>query len=136
MIILIIIINNDNNGNDYVINTILINKWVVEYKENMEGARQKKNIDLCYVDYFDYKFTVITKVDLFEDIMDTTHVDKKSFMFTSHYFKIQLKINNLSIIISCVDFNREWLKFIFKININLNWGKKKDWIVLIGYLQD
>jgi hypothetical protein len=80
---------------------------VVEYKENMEGARQKKNIDLCYVDYFDYKFTVITKVDLFEDIMDTTHVDKKSFMFTSHYFKIQLKINNLSIIISCVDFNRE-----------------------------
>jgi hypothetical protein len=57
-------------------------------------------------------------------------------MFTSHYFKIQLKINNLSIIISCVDFNREWLKFIFKININLNWGKKKDWIVLIGYLQD
>jgi len=136
MIILIIIINNDNNGSDDVTNTILINKWVVECKENMAGARQKKNIDLCYVDYFDYKFTVITKVDLFEDIMDTTHVDKKSFMFTSHYFKIQLKINNLSIIISCVDFNREWLKFIFKININLNWRKKKDWIVLIGYLQD
>jgi hypothetical protein len=72
MIILIIIINNDNNGSDDVTNIILINKWVVECKENMAGARQKKNIDLCYVDYFDYKFTVITKVDLFKDIIDTT----------------------------------------------------------------
>ena len=84
----------------------LISEWL-SIKRIWKVLDKRKIFDLCYVDYFDYKFTVITKVDLFEDIMDTTHVDKKSFMCTSHYFKIQLKINNLSIIISCVDFNRE-----------------------------
>jgi len=48
-----IIIKNNNNGSDDIINTILIDKWVVKCKENIEGAWQKKNIDLGYVDYFD-----------------------------------------------------------------------------------
>jgi hypothetical protein len=50
---------------------------------------------------------LIILIDLFEDIMDTTHIDKISFRFTSHYFKSQLKINNLSIIVFYTDFNTE-----------------------------
>jgi hypothetical protein len=63
----------------------------------MEGAHQKKIIDLNYVDPFDYKFIVITKVSMFKDYMDITYVDEASLKFIIHYFKKQ--INNLSIVV-------------------------------------
>ena len=54
----------------------------------MKGARQKKKL-IQTVDSFDYKFIVITKINLFEDIMDKTHVDKISLRFKI----ITLKVN-------------------------------------------
>jgi hypothetical protein len=36
----------------------------------------KTNIDISYFDPFDYIFIVITKIDLFKDYMDTTHIDE------------------------------------------------------------
>ena len=42
----------------------------------MEDAHQKKIIDLNYVDHFDYKFIIITKINVFKSYMDTTHFMK------------------------------------------------------------
>lgn len=36
----------------------------------------KKKIDLCYADPFFYKFSIITKIDLFKGYMDTSFVDE------------------------------------------------------------
>jgi hypothetical protein len=68
----------------------LISEWL-SIKRIWKVLDKKKNIDLCYVDYFDYKFTVITKVDFFEDIMDTTHVDKKKFQVYKSLFQNSIK---------------------------------------------
>ena len=56
------IICNDNNGSDDIINGVLIDNLQIEYKENIEDTQQKKNIDLNYIDSFDYKSIIITKV--------------------------------------------------------------------------
>ena len=37
---------------------------------------QKKIVNLYYSNPFDYKFSSITKINLFKDYTDTTHVDK------------------------------------------------------------
>jgi len=49
-----VIIKNDSNRCDDIKN-ILIDKFKVKYKENKEGAQQKKIVDLGYVDFFDNK---------------------------------------------------------------------------------
>ena len=64
------------NGCDVIIDDFLINKLEVKWKENMEDAHQKKIIDLNYVDHFDYKFIIITKINVFKSYMDTTHFMK------------------------------------------------------------
>jgi hypothetical protein len=56
------IICNDNNGSDDIINGVLIDNLQIEYKENIEDTQQQKIIDLNYIDSFDYKSIIITKV--------------------------------------------------------------------------
>ena len=67
-------INNDINRND----DVFINKLEIEFKENMKGAQQKKIISLIYINYFNYKFTIIIKVYLIKDHIDTTHINEAS----------------------------------------------------------
>jgi hypothetical protein len=57
------IIYNDNNGSDDIINGVLIDNLQIECKENTEDTQQKI-IDLNYIDSFDYKSIIITKVDI------------------------------------------------------------------------
>jgi len=78
-------INNDSNMND----DVFINKLEVEFKENIKGAQQKKIIGLVYIDHFNYKFTIVIKVYLFKDHIDTTHINEASLRFAIHYSKIQ-----------------------------------------------
>ena len=95
------IINNDINGSDYIINYILADKLEVKNKKkNMKGAQQKNNIDLNYVDPFDYKFICIKNVGY----MDTIHLDEENLRFAFYYSKRQWKRNNLSIVISYTNF--------------------------------
>jgi hypothetical protein len=42
----------------------------------MKSAQQKKIIDLNYVDHFDYKVKVITKIDVLKGYTDITHISK------------------------------------------------------------
>jgi hypothetical protein len=55
----------------------------------MKGAQQIFFIDICYDDPFNYKFTIITKVNLFNGYVDITHVDETSLRFAIHYFRSQ-----------------------------------------------
>jgi hypothetical protein len=45
-------------------------------KTKMEGAQQFFLIDLNYVDHFDYKVKVITKIDVLKGYTDITHISK------------------------------------------------------------
>ena len=49
----------------------------------------KKNVNLGYVDHFDYKLVVITKINMFKSYMDTTYIDEASLRFQIYYSKIQ-----------------------------------------------
>jgi len=89
-------INDDsiNNDNGDIINNILIHKLKVECEDNKEGAKQKKNY-LGYVNHFEYKSIIITKIDLFKSYIDTTHVIEASLRLAIHYSRNQLKRNNV-----------------------------------------
>jgi hypothetical protein len=50
---------------------------------------KKKIIDLNYVDHFDYKFIIITKIDVFKSYMDTTHIHEASLRFAISYSRSQ-----------------------------------------------
>jgi hypothetical protein len=78
-------INTDSNMNE----DVFINKLEVEFKENIKGAQQKKIIGLVYIDHFNYKFTIVIKVYLFKDHIDTTNINEASLRFAIHYSKIQ-----------------------------------------------
>jgi hypothetical protein len=91
----------------------------------MKGAQQIFFIDKCYDDPFNYKFTIITKVNLFNGYVDITHVDETSLRFAIHYFRSQWKISHLSIDVSYAKFNMKELKFISKIVIHLKQMKKR-----------
>jgi hypothetical protein len=58
----------------------------------------KTIIDLDYIDPFDYKFTIIKKVDVFKDYVDTTFIDVLSLRFASHYFRSQWNMNNFQLL--------------------------------------
>jgi len=49
----------------------------------------KKNVNLGYVDHFDYKLVVITKINMFKSYMDTTYIDEASLRFQIYYSKSQ-----------------------------------------------
>jgi len=57
--------------------------------------------------------------------MDTTNVNEASLKFTIHYSISQLKRNNLSIIVSYINFNMKGLYLISKIIIYLKQRKKR-----------
>jgi hypothetical protein len=83
----------------------------------MEYAQQNKIIDLNYVDYFDYKFIIVLKVDVFKSYVNITHIDEASLMFEIYYSKSQWKRNNLLIVISHTNFKMRGLELLFKIVI-------------------
>jgi hypothetical protein len=83
----------------------------------------KKNIiNIGYDDPFNYKFTIITKVNLFKGFVDITHVDEISLRFLIHCFR---KRSHLSIDVSYAKFNVKELKLIYKIVIHLKQIKKR-----------
>ena len=134
-----VIIKNDSNRCDDIKN-ILIDKFKVKYKENKEGAQQKKIVDLGYVDFFDNKFffyewdnkfIIITNVYLFNGYMDTTYIDEASLRFPIHYARSKYKRNYLSIDVSYITFNVKGLKLISKIFMYMKRRKKNGWRVLI-----
>jgi hypothetical protein len=91
----------------------------------MKVTQLKKIVDLWYVDSFDYKFAIITKVDLFKDYINIIHVDEASLRFAIHYSKSQRKRNELSIDISYyAKFNMWGLKLISIVFIHLRQKKK------------
>jgi hypothetical protein len=83
-----------NNDNGDIIHNVLIHKLKVECKDNKEGAKQKNNIYLGYVNHFEYKSIIITKIDLFKIYIDTTHIIEASLRLAIHYSINQLKRNN------------------------------------------
>ena len=58
----------------------------------------KTIVDLNHVDPFNYKFTIITKVDAFKDYVDTTYIDELNLRFASHYFRSQWNRNNFQLL--------------------------------------
>lgn len=54
-------------------------------KRTQKVLNKKKIIDLDCIVSFDYKFTIITKIGLFKDYIDATHVDEGNLRFSIHY---------------------------------------------------
>jgi len=55
----------------------------------------KKKVYLGYINHFEYKSIIITKIDLFKSYIDTTHVIEASLRLAIHYSRNQLKRNNV-----------------------------------------
>jgi hypothetical protein len=101
--------------------------------------KTKKNIDLNYVDFFYYKFIVITKVYFFQGNVNTTHINETSLLFAIYYSKSQWKRNNLLILVSYTKSKTKGLNLISKIVINPKWRKKRGrepWLASIRLRQE
>jgi hypothetical protein len=76
----------------------------------MKNTQQKKIIYLNYVDHFDYKVKVITKIDVLKGYMDITHISK----FKVWNLLLWKRINT-SIVVFYTNFKMKKLKLMFKI---------------------
>jgi hypothetical protein len=76
----------------------------------MKSAQQKKIIDLNYVDHFDYKVKVITKIDVLKGYTDITHISKFKVWNLLLWKRI-----NISIVVFYTNFKMKKLKLMFKI---------------------
>lgn len=94
----------------------------------------KKNIDLDYVGPFDYKFIVITKIDILRVIW-IQHIYKVSLRFVIYYLRNQWKKNNQSTVFCCKTFQIKILRLMPKITIYLK-KKEERQEILIGHPRD
>jgi hypothetical protein len=93
-------------------------------------------IDLNHADPFDYKFDVITKIDIFEVYMNITQIHEVGLRFAIYYSKSHWKRNSFLIVISCINVKIKGLELMSKIIIYLKRRRKKDRRVLTRYPQD
>ena len=90
------IVNNNNNDSNDIIDVVHVDKLKVEYKENMKCDKYIYIfIDLSYVDFFYYKFTIITKIDVFKCYIDAKHIHE---VYEIYYCKSQWKRNKLQLL--------------------------------------
>jgi len=64
--------NNDSKGDNDVINGVPVKRLKVRCKKKMEGVQQFFLFKLGYINYFNWRLIVITKINLFKGYMDTT----------------------------------------------------------------
>ena len=82
-------INNYSNGSGD--NDVIIDRLNIEHKDNSNCTRQKKIIDLGYLDTLDYKFTIIIMVYLFKDYIDISRVNKRLKLIYKTIIYLQLR---------------------------------------------
>jgi len=50
------------------------------------GAQQNLFVNLSYINFFYCKFTVTTKIDIFNGYINTTHAEEACLRFAIYYF--------------------------------------------------
>lgn len=85
----------------------------------MEGVKKKKIVNLNYIDPFDYKVNVITKVGVFKGYVDTKILVKQVWSLEFITLEVNGKeiIHELLFFIQILKLIKKKLKLIFRIII-------------------